>query len=266
MYADGLFNDRVALITGAGRGIGKEIALTLANLGADIAVNDLYEDTAAETVASVRDTGQEALSVPGDVSDPDAVKVMVEAAEDTLGIVQHVVNNAGSNNDDDLVDLPYDEWRKTMSINADGTFLVSREVAGRLLDAGKSGSIANISSLAGLGPQPGAGAYSPSKASIVMLTEQMALEWAEDDIRVNAIAPGLVWTPATDSVYSDDELFEQRRDWVPMKMVGEPADVARTAVYLLSPENRYTTGETTIVDGGASKVGLSLIPGRAQHE
>lgn len=266
MYEENLFRDRVALVTGAGRGIGKEIALTLANLGADVAVNDLYEKTAAETVSEIRDVGREAVTVVGDVSDPDSVETMVQDAEDRLGLIQHVVNNAGSNNDDALVDLPYDEWRKTMGINADGTFLVSREVAGRLIEAGETGSIANISSIAGLGPQPGAGAYSPSKASIVMMTEQMALEWAEDGVRVNAIAPGLIWTPATDSVYSDDELFEKRKEWVPMKMVGEPKDVARTAVYLLSPENRYTTGETTIVDGGASKVGLNLIPGRAQHE
>jgi NAD(P)-dependent dehydrogenase (short-subunit alcohol dehydrogenase family) len=266
MYADDLFEGEVALVTGAGRGIGKDISLKLAELGADVAVNDLYEETASETVAEIRDLGQDAVAVAGDVSDPDDVEAMVATAEDELGLVRRVVNNAGSNNDDDLVDLAYEEWQKTMAINADGTFLVSREVAGRLIDEGESGAIANISSIAGLGPQPGAGAYSPSKAAVVMLSEQMALEWAEEEVRVNAIAPGLIWTPATDNVYSDDELLAKRKEWTPSKQIGEPADVTRTAIYLLAPENRYTSGETAVVDAAASKVGLSMIPGRSQHE
>lgn len=266
MYADDLFDGEVALITGAGRGIGEDIALKLGELGADVAVNDLYEDSASETVEQIREMGGDAVAVVGDVSDPDDVERMVATAEAELGLVRRVVNNAGSNNDDGLVDLDYDEWRKTMAINADGTFLVSREVAGRLIEAGESGAIANISSIAGLGPQPGAGAYSPSKAAIVMLSEQMALEWAEDDVRVNAIAPGLIWTPATDNVYSDDELYEARKEWTPSEQIGEPADVTRTAVYLLAPDNRYTSGETAVVDAAASKVGLSMIPGRSKHE
>lgn len=266
MFADGMFEGRVALVTGAGRGIGEAIALALADLGADVAVNDIDGDTAAETAAAVEARGRDATVVLGDVSDEDAVREMVATAESDLGLVQLVVNNAGSNNDDDLVDLPYEEWRHTMGVNLDGTFLVSREAARRLIDRGEDGSIVNLSSITGLGPQPGAGAYSPSKGAMIMLTRQMAMEWAEDDIRVNAIAPGLIWTPATDPVYSDDDLFEARRDWVPMKRIGEPQDVARAAIYLLAPENGYTTGETMIVDGGASNVGLNLIPGRAQHE
>lgn len=266
MYREDLFAGRAALVTGAGRGIGAEIATTLADLGADVAVNDVDPETAAETVAAVEERGQTAVSVVGDVSDPDAVEEIVGTAERELGTVRLAVNNAGANDDDGLVDLPYEEWRKTNGINLDGTFLVGRAVARRLIDAGRSGSIVNVASITGLGPQPGAGAYSPSKAAIIRLTEQMALEWADDDVRVNAIAPGLIWTPATDNVYSDDELFERRRQWVPMRRIGEPADVARTAVYLLAPENDYTTGETAVVDAGASKVGVSEIPGRAQHE
>lgn len=266
MYREDLFAEHAALVTGAGRGIGAEIARTLADLGADVAVNDIDPETAAGTVADVEERGQSAVRIVGDVSDPDAVEAMVDTAESEFGTVSLAVNNAGANDDDGLVDLPYEEWRKTTSINVDGTFLVGREVARRLIDTNLSGSIVNIASITGLGPQPGAGAYSPSKATIIRLTEQMALEWAEYDVRVNAIAPGLIWTPATDNVYSDDELFERRRQWVPMGRIGESEDVARTAVYLLAPENDYTTGETAVVDAGASKVGVSEIPGRAQHE
>lgn len=266
MFAEGVFDGRVALVTGAGRGIGEAVALGLADLGADVAVNDIDGDTAEETAAAVEARGRNATVVLGDVSDQDVARGMVAEAESELGLVRHVVNNAGSNNDDDLVDLPYDEWRHTMGVNLDGTFLVSREAARRLIDRDERGSFVNLSSITGLGPQPGAGAYSPSKGAIIMLTRQMAMEWAEDGIRVNAIAPGLIWTPATDPVYSDDDLFAARRDWVPMKQIGEPQDVVRAAIYLLAPENRYTTGETLLVDGGASNVGLNLIPGRAQHE
>lgn len=266
MYADDLFDGRVALVTGAGRGIGEEIALTLAELGADVAVNDVYEDSATETVAEIESLGRRSTAVVGDVSDPGAVETVVEEAEAELGLVRHVVNNAGANSDASLVDLPAEEWDRVMAVNARGTFLVSRAVVRRLLEADETGSIANVASVAGFGPQPGTGAYSPSKATVVNLTEQMALEWATDGVRVNAIAPGLIWTPASDVVYSDDDLLEARRDLVPTKRIGKPADVARTAVYLLAPENRYTTGETAFVDGGWSCIGLDLIPGRTAHE
>lgn len=266
MYADGLFEGRVALVTGGGRGIGEEIATTLAALGADVAVNDLHESSAAETVETIESLGRQAVAVPGNVADEGEVEAMVETAADTLGTPQLVVNNAGSNNDDALLDLPLEEWEKVMQVNTTAALLVGRAAAARMAADGVGGSMVNLSSIAGTMPQPGAGAYSTSKAATIMLTRQMALEWAPHDIRVNAICPGLIWTPATDSVYADDELNERRRQWVPVRRIGRPEDVARTAVYLLSPTNDYTTGESVFVDGGAQCVGLNLIPGRARHE
>ena len=266
MFAEDILENGVALVTGAGRGIGKEIALTCADLGADVAVNDLYEEPAADTVDAIEERGQNAVAVPGDVSDPNVVEAMFDAAADELGTVHHVVNNAGANSDADLVDISIEEWEKVVDINLNGTFLVAREGARRLRAAGEPGSMVNIASIAGTMPQPGAGAYTPTKGAIIKLTQQMALEWAMDDIRVNALCPGLIWTPATDSVYSDDELLERRKEWVPIQRIGAPDDVARAVMYLLAPENKYTTGESLYVDGGAQCVGLNLIPGRAQHE
>lgn len=266
MFRADLFEGRTAIVTGAGRGIGKEIAVTMAELGADVGVNDLYEETAEETVAEIEALGQDAVSYACDVSDSEQVAEMVGAIESELGLIHHVVNNAGTNSDADLVDLPSEEWERVMSINVDGTFEVSRLVARRLMEADETGSIINMSSITGVNPQPGAGAYTPSKAAVIKLTQQMAIEWAESGVRANAICPGLVWTPATDSVYSDDELYQKRKDWVPIQKIGSPADIARAAVFLLAPENGYVTGETMFVDGGAQNVGLNLIPGRAQHE
>jgi NAD(P)-dependent dehydrogenase (short-subunit alcohol dehydrogenase family) len=242
------------------------MALALAEHGADVVVNDLYEDSAKDTAEEIRDLGRSATIVPGDVSDPEKALEIIETGWDDLGPIQHVVNNAGANSDDDLVDLPLEEWNKVIDINVTSTFLISRIAADKLQESGRSGSIVNISSVAGSMPQPGSGAYSTSKAAIIKLSQQMALEWARDQIRVNALCPGLIWTPATDSVYSDDELFEKRREWVPVKQIGEPEDVARAAMYLLAPDNEYTTGEALYIDGGAQCNGLNLIPGRAQHE
>lgn len=266
MFAPDLFDGRTALVTGGGRGIGKAIALALAELGADVGVNDLYEETARETVDEIEALGQRGVAVEGDVSDPDFVAELIDEVETELGLIHHAVNNAGTNSDAPLVDLSLDEWKRVMAINVDGTLDVSRRVARGLIDAGESGSIVNLSSITGVCPQPGAGAYTPSKAAVIKLTQQMALEWGEFGVRVNAICPGLIWTPATDSVYSDDALFEKRKAWVPLQKIGTPEDIAQGTVFLLAPENDYTTGEALFVDGGAQNVGLNLIPGRAQHE
>jgi glucose 1-dehydrogenase len=120
----------------------------------------------------------------------------------------------------------------------------------------------NIASIAGLQPEVGAGAYSASKAAVIRMTEQMAVEWAEDGVRVNNVCPGLIWTPGTDAVYQDEDLREERRNLIPTKRIGRPEDIAKATVFLLAPDNDYITGETMVVDGGAQCVGVTTqIPG-----
>jgi 3-oxoacyl-[acyl-carrier protein] reductase len=265
MFASDLFDGHTAFVSGAAQGIGAEIALSLAEHGADVAVNDLDGDGAADVADSIRSLGNRALGLEGDVTNPDRVDEMVETATEELGTIDLAVNNAGTNTGGAIVDLDPDDWDKVMDVNAKGTFLVSKEIGRRLVDSGESGSILNISSIAGIRAHTEAGSYTASKAAIIKLTEQLALELAQDRIRVNCICPGLIWTEASDSVYSDDELREQRRGWVPLKSIGEPDDVATAAMYLLSPANNYVTGESLFVDGGAQCVGLNLVPGRSSH-
>lgn len=266
MFARDLLEGRTVLVTGAGRGIGEEIALTVAELGADVGVNDIDEEAAKATVDAVEERGQNAIAVPGDVSETGLVSQLVDEVETELGVVRHVVNNAAKTSGAPLQELPMREWRRVMRINVDATLEFSRTVAQRLIEKNKDGSIVNISSIAGVRPLPGNGAYTSSKAAIIKLTEQMALEWGEHDIRVNAVCPGLIWTPATDSLYADEEVLEKREQWVPLKRIGTPEDIARGTVFLLAPENTYTTGEALFVDGGAQTVGLNLAPGQAQPE
>jgi NAD(P)-dependent dehydrogenase (short-subunit alcohol dehydrogenase family) len=237
MFANDLFEGRVVLVTGAGRGIGRAIALYLAEHGADVVVNDVDEANAAETAAEIEDRGQRAVAVLADVGDPDEVEAMVATAADELGTVQHVVNNAATKTYDDFVDLPVEDWERVLRVNLTGPMLVSRTVVRELIDADLDGSIVHLSSLAAMRPQPGSGSYGPSKGALLSVTGQMALEWADEDVRVNAICPGLIWTEASDPVYSDDEIRAARQELVPANRIGQPEDIARTAAYLLAPQN-----------------------------
>lgn len=266
MYAEDLFDGRVALVTGAGRGIGRAIALRIAELGGDVAVNDVDEETAADTAAAIEALGQRAVPVPADVGDPAAVEAMVDLASDELGLVQHVVNNAATKRYDGLVDHTLEDWELVLRVNLTGPFLVGREVARRLLAAGRRGSITNISSIEALRPQPTAGAYPVGKTAIISLTRLMALEWAEAGIRANAICPGLIWTEASDPVYSDDEIREGRLRYVPVDRIGQPEDVADTVVYTLAPANDYLTGEYIVLDGGLQLVGVDRMPGQTTRD
>lgn len=266
MFAPDLFDDRVALVTGAGRGIGQSIAVALAEHGADVVVNDVDEETCAETADTIEDLGRTALALPFDVTKPDAVEASIRRAREELGVIQHVVNNAGTSSTESLLDLEPAEWDGVMNVNAKGTFLVARAAAHQCIDAGIPASMANVASLVAVaGPQPGTGSYSPSKSAIRKLSEQMALEWAEHDIRVNAICPGLTRTPAGEAIYSDAEIRREREAWVPVGRIGEPEDIARAALFVLAPQNTYLTGESLVVDGGGQNVGIDRIPGRSER-
>ncbi|MFC7133232.1 MULTISPECIES: SDR family NAD(P)-dependent oxidoreductase [Salinibaculum] len=267
MYSPSLFEERVALVTGAGRGIGRAVAHQLAELGADVAVNDISAESARATARTIEsETGSRATATPADVSDPDEVTAMVDEASDTLGPVQHLVNNAATKNYAPLVELTVEDWERVIRVNLTAPFLVAREVARRLLDGGQTGSVVNIASISALRPQPGSGGYSPSKKALVSLTEQMAMEWGSEGIPVNSICPGMIWTEAGEAVYSDDELREQRESFVPMAKIGRPEHVANAAVYMLAPENGYLNGESLVLDGGLQLIGNDRLAGKTERE
>ena len=253
--------DKVAVITGSGRGIGQAIALAYAKEGAHVIVNDIDADTARATAAVASGLGAKAIAVTGDVAKAADIARLIDTAVRERGRVDVVVNNAMRIVPGKLEALPAEAWDTTMNIGLRGAFLVSQAAAQHMIRQ-QSGCFVNIASVAGMFPYNWAGAYSVVKAGLIMLTQLMALEWAPYGIRANAIAPGYIRTPGTEGMYADAEIYEARRKGVPMGRVGSGEDVAGVAVFLASDEARYTTGSLVGCDGGQA-IGYYLsVPGR----
>jgi NAD(P)-dependent dehydrogenase (short-subunit alcohol dehydrogenase family) len=257
----GRLRDRVAVVTGGGRGIGQAIALRYAREGALVVVNDIDPATCAETAARAAAAGGKGVAVDGDVARPADIARLVDTTVRECGRVDIVVNNAMRIVPGKLEELPEAAWDTTMNVGLKAAFLLG-QAAARHMIAQRSGCFVNIASVAGIFPYNWAGAYSVVKAGLIMLTKLMALEWAPHGIRANAIAPGYIRTPGTEAMYADPEIFEGRRRGVPMGRVGTPEEVADVAVFLASDEARYTTGSVVGADGGQA-VGYYLsVPGR----
>jgi NAD(P)-dependent dehydrogenase (short-subunit alcohol dehydrogenase family) len=243
-----------AVITGAGRGIGAVLARHAAKQGYRVAAWDLD----AEAVGAVaEDIGDACVPVTVDVTDEDAVTAAVAALPVAPALV---VNNAGAVRFGPLLDLPAADWRATLDVNLTGTFLVARAAAARMIADGVGGSVVNISSINGLAAAPGAGAYTASKAGVVMLTEHMALEWGAHGVRVNAVAPGLIDAGMSDAIYTDPEVRRLRSGRVPLGRLGTAQDVADTVLFLGSEKAAYVTGQTLAVDGGITRGALNAMP------
>ena len=245
-----LVNRRV-LVTGAGAGIGAAIAMSVADAGGRVAVNDLDPDRAATVAGKVG-----GAAVVGDVSTAQGAQAVVGEASDVLGGLDGLVNNAGIVLRGSLAEGDIDDWRRTMDVNLNGAYLCSR-AAHRDLAGG--GSIVNLASIAAVHPNGGTSAYTASKAAVVALTKQAALEWGPDGIRVNALAPGMI-SFTNMSAAESDELRLRRGGVVPLRRTGRPDDVADPAVFLLSEKSRYITGQVLFVDGGWNISLLSFAP------
>ena len=253
--------DKIAIITGAGRGIGRDIALGYASEGAHVIINDVDPDTAAATAQDAAKLGSKSLVIVADVAKSANVARLVETTIKERGRVDILVNNAMKIVPGKLEQLPEDAWDTTMNIGLKGAFLAS-QYAARHMIARKSGVIVNIASIAGLFPYNWAGAYSVVKAGLIMLTKLQAMEWAPYGIRANAITPGYIRTPGTEAMYADPEIYEGRRKGVPMGRVGSGEDIAGPAVFLASEESRYTTGSVVGADGGQAVGYFLTVPGR----
>jgi NAD(P)-dependent dehydrogenase (short-subunit alcohol dehydrogenase family) len=241
----------VALITGGQQGIGRAIALALAREGADIALNYLDDEGAAERVAKeIRETGRRCLPLPGDVARARDVAALVEAAERGVGPVDTLINNAGIFPRSAFLDLSEAEWDRVHGVNLKGSFLAAQAVARRLVARGAPGAIVNLASSAAYRSSPRGTHYVASKAGVVGLTRAMALELAPHGIRVNAIAPGLTDTAQPRDGHSEAELQAMARQ-VPLGRMGQPDDVATVAVFLASSDARHITGQVIHVNGGA---------------
>jgi len=243
-------SDRVAIVTGGGRGIGRAIALRLAEAGASIVVNDVGDMAPAEEVAGeIRKLGQNSLVVPADVTKSADVASLVDTVVEKYGKVDILVNNAGITRDQLIMRMSDDDWDKVLEVNLKSVFLCSKAVLRHMMKQ-RWGRIVNISSIVGIIGNPGQANYSSSKAGIIGLTRTIAKEVASRGITANAIAPGFIDTAMT------QQLPEERRralmDQVPLGFLGTPRDVAEAVAFLASEETRYITGQVLTVDGGIS--------------
>lgn len=239
---------KIALVTGAGRGIGRQIARTFAAYGADVILNYRgSKEAAEETAKEIEEAGRKTLLYPCDVADSEAVKQMIEVGTKEFGRIDILVNNAGITRDNLLMRMSEEEFDLVMDINLKGTFHCIRHIARQMIRQ-KSGRIINISSVSGVLGNAGQANYCASKAGMIGLTKSAAREFASRNITVNAVAPGFIDTEMT-AVLSK-EIQEDILNRIPMKQFGRTEDIAQTVAFLASDAARYITGQVISVDGG----------------
>ncbi len=245
-----LLEGQVALVTGAGRagkGIGRSIALRLAQEGAKIAIADFVPEAADSVAKEVQDAGGEALAVYGSVASPGDVDAMVQATVDRFGKIDILVNNAGITRDNLLIRMSEDEWDMVLDTNLKGVFNCTKAVS-KLMLRQRSGKIVNMASVMGIVGNAGQANYSASKGGVIALTKTTAKELGSRGINVNAVAPGFIQTVMTEEMPEDAKrnISEQ----IPLKRLGTPEDVADVVLFLSSPASSYITGQVIAVDGG----------------
>jgi len=244
--------DKVAIVTGARRGMGRTHALVLAKAGAKVVVADISLEDCQKVVEEIEKNGGEAIAVKCDVSKKEEVKEMVKETVEKFGKVDILVNNAGITQFKPFLELTEEEWDRTIDINLKGYFLCAQATAEEMAKQ-KAGVIVNIASVA-MGQQgigfPTLVHYCASKGGIVGMTEALAVELAPFGIRVNAIAPGMIDTPMIDPVKKDPGTMEAMLARVPMHRVGKPEEVSNLVLFLASDASSYITGSTVVIDGG----------------
>jgi len=238
--------NKVAIVTGAARGIGKAIARKLAGEGATVVICDLMEEVLT-TAEELRSEGANVLPLQVDVTNAEAVESMVQTTIDRLGSVDILVNNAGIVRDALLVRMKESDWDAVIAVNLKGAFNCTKAVARPMMKQ-KSGKIVNISSVMGLMGNVGQANYSASKAGIIGLTKSAAKELGRRGINVNAVAPGFIMSKMTESL--PEEQKEKALENIPVGFLGSPEDVANVVVFLASDAARYITGQVIQVDGG----------------
>jgi len=241
-------SNRAAIVTGSGRGIGRAIALKLADLGADIVVNDIAGSAGAPAVVDeVKGMGRQALFVPADISSSSDVRELMEKALEVFSKVDILVNNAGITRDKLIMRMSDDEWDQVLNVNLKGAFLCTREALKHMMRQ-RYGRIINIASVVGLMGNGGQANYSASKAGIIALTKSTAKEAASRGITANAIAPGFIDTEMTKGLKSEvKEAYEKQ---IPLGHYGTPEDIANAVSFLASDEAAYITGQVLSVNGG----------------
>ena len=243
-------DNKVALITGASRGIGKAIALRFAQAGARVVVSSRKLDGVQAVAGEIEAAGGQALAVQAHVGQPDDVAALVARALEAYGRIDITVNNAATNpHFGPLLTADEGQWDKIMDTNAKGAFRMCKAIVPHM-EAQGGGKIVNLVSLAGLRPPPGMGLYGISKAAVIALTQQLAMELGRANIQVNAIAPGVIKTRFSQLLWQTPDIAASILSRTPLGRFGEPDDVAGLALFLASPASDFITGAVFVVDGG----------------
>lgn len=250
---------KVVVVTGAGQGLGEATARVAGELGARVVVLDIDGELARRTAASLDGQGIEVLPIACDVADENEVDQAARTVEERWGGCDGLVNNAGVIAWTPLADLSVDEWDRVMQVNVRGAFLCTKHF-GRSMLAQRHGAIVNVASVAGTVPEPGAGAYAPSKAALVMLARQTATEWGGHGIRANAVSPGIMRTPMAEAFNSDPDAYRRRLEMIAVHRIGDPEEVARVIAFLLSDAGSYVSAQNLEVDGGLMQMMIDILP------
>lgn len=255
------------LITGATGGIGQGICDSLCaaypsvHPDLKLTVTSSQEgERLQQLVARLRAFGLQVQGLSGDVTQPKACESLVNDALRLHGDLDALVCVAGASGPGKLESLPIEQWDLTFQLNVRSVWLMAKAAFESLKRT--HGSVTAIASMSGLSPHPGYGAYSPAKAALIMLCRQLAQEWGPLGIRANTVCPGMIRTPLTEAVYTDEHIKQQRESLVPMRRIGRADDIGEAVKYLISPQASYVNGQNLVVDGGISDHMLSMIPGR----
>ncbi|MBN1993816.1 MAG: glucose 1-dehydrogenase [Anaerolineae bacterium] len=245
-------DDKVAVVTGAGSGMGRAFAVGLAHAGADVVVADLpdRQANAEETAASIHAAGRKALALPLDVTGVESIQAMVDRVVDTWGHIDIMVNNAGINIRKWATDVAEQDWDRIVDTDLKGVFFCAQAAAKHMIKRGRGGKIINQASQVGLVGYYERSVYCSAKGGVINMTRALAIEWAKHNITVNAIAPTFVNTPFVQKLLEDKGIRDEVISRIPLGRIAEPEDIVGAVVYLASPAANMVTGHTLVVDGG----------------
>ncbi len=240
---------KVAVVTGAGRGLGRAVALSMASAGADVALLSRSAEELAAVSREIQAMGRKAVVLPTDITDEAAVDEAAEAVHEAFGRIDVLVNNAGAAKLSPLLDVEIAEVRKLFDVNFIGAVLCTRAFGAHMIGA-RSGSVVNIASIAGLGGEPEMSTYAATKGALLAFTRAMAVEWARHGVRVNAVAPGYFVTDMNRAATEHPEIAPKMLKRIPLRRFGKPEELGPLCAYLASDLSAFMTGSTIVIDGG----------------
>jgi NAD(P)-dependent dehydrogenase (short-subunit alcohol dehydrogenase family) len=249
---------KVCVVTGAGGGIGRAVAMGMAEAGASVVLLDNNFENCRATADALEPTGARTLAVACDIADADSVAAAERAAQ-AVGPCDVLVNNAGMLLAGPLATVSLEDWNRLMAVNLTGYLLCAQAFGKAMIERGR-GAIVHTASIAGSNAQGFSGAYSVSKAGVLKLSRQLAVEWGPHGVRSNVMSPGMVRTPMSESFYQDSQVLQRRSAAIPLGRVGAPEDMAQVVLFLASDRAAFVTGQEIIVDGGFEHMLMSLVP------